>query len=110
MSQSKTKKPTYAKNNHNHSTKSNLALYIVLGGMVLVATALFALWKSSHPEPASVPVEVKGQPSLKVDQDRMDFGNVKLGQTVTASFTISNAGDQTLRITNKPYIQVLEGC
>jgi hypothetical protein len=110
MSQSKIKKPAHAKKNHNPSTKSNLALYIVLGGMALVATALFALWKSGQPEAASAPVEVKGQPSLKVNQERMDFGNVKLGQTVTASFTITNAGDQTLRITEKPYIQVLEGC
>jgi hypothetical protein len=110
MSQSKPKNPTHIKKNHGHSTKSNLALYIVLGGIVLVVAALFALWKSGQPELASVPVEVKGQPSLKVDQERLDFGNVKLGQTVTASFILSNAGDQTLRITDKPTILVVEGC
>jgi hypothetical protein len=110
MSQAKSKNPTHSKKNHDHSTKSNLALYIVLGGMVLVAAALFAVWKAGQPEAASIPVEVKGQPSLKVDRERLDFGNVKLGQTVTASFILSNAGDQTLRITDKPTIQVVEGC
>ena len=59
---------------------------------------------------ATVPVEVQGQPSLKVDNDQLDFGDVKLGQTVTAAFTLTNVGDQTLRITQEPYIQVLEGC
>ena len=110
MSQSKTKKPTYAKTNHNHSTKSNLALYIVLGGIVLVATALFALWKSGRPEPASVSIEVKGRPSLKVDQDRVDLGDVPLGKTVSVSFQLSNVGDQPLRFSQTPYVEVAEGC
>jgi HYDIN/CFA65/VesB-like, Ig-like domain len=110
MSQSKAKKLTHAKKDQRRPAGSNLAVYLVLGGMVLVAAALFAVWKSGQPETASVPVEVKGQPSLKVDQERLDFGDVKLGQTVTASFTLFNAGDQTLRITGKPTIQVLEGC
>lgn len=110
MSHSKSRKSFQSRRTRKPAVQSNLALYIVLGGVVLVAAALFALWKAGQPELATVPVEVKGQPSLKVDQDQMDFGDVKLGKTVTAAFTLSNVGDKTLRITDKPYIQVLEGC
>jgi hypothetical protein len=85
-------------------------LFIILGGILLVAAALFVLWKVDQPAHVTLPVEAHGQPSLKVDQDRLDFGDVKLGKTVTASFTLSNVGDKTLRITGQPYIDVLEGC
>jgi HYDIN/CFA65/VesB-like, Ig-like domain len=110
MSHSKKKNSYRSKTNPNQLTKSNPAFYLVLGGVVLVAAALFAFWKSGQPEAAAIPIEVKGQPSLKVDHDQLDFGDVKLGQTVTASFTLTNVGDKNLRITDKPYIQVLEGC
>ena len=110
MSHSKSKKAHRLNKGRARSGQSNLSLYIVLAGFVLLAVGLFALWKVGQPAVASVPVEVKGQPSLNVNQDKLDFGDVKLGKTVTASFTLSNVGDQTLEITDKPYIQVLEGC
>ena len=103
---SKSRKPKRSKRRGG----SNLPLFLALAGFALVAAALFSLWKSGQPSMATVPVEVQGQPSLKVDNDQLDFGDVKLGQTVTAAFTLSNVGDQTLRITQEPYIQVLEGC
>lgn len=110
MSQSKSKKSYRSSKKQGRSAQSNLPLIIVLAGSVLLAAGLFALWKVGQPAVASVPVKVKGQPSLKVDQDKLDFGDVKLGKTITASFTLSNVGDKTLEITDKPYIQVLEGC
>jgi cell division septal protein FtsQ len=110
MSQSKSRKSARSTKYRNRPAQSNLALFIVLGGILLVAAALFALWKAGQPAQATTAVEVKGQPSLKVDQDRLDFGDVKLGKTVTASFTLSNVGDKTLRINEQPYIEVLEGC
>lgn len=106
MSQSKSKKSYRSKRRGG----SNLPLFLALGGFALVAAAIFLVWKAGQPTMAIVPVEVQGQPSLKVDQDQLDFGDVKLGQTVTAAFTLSNVGNQTLRITQDPYIQVLEGC
>lgn len=45
-----------------------------------------------------------------VDQDKIDLGNVPLGQSVTVKFTLTNVGDQPLSFTQKPYIQVAEGC
>lgn len=110
MSQTKSKRAYQSKRNRKSWARSKLALYIALSGIVLLAAALFTFWKSGVSTASTVPVEVKGQPSLKVDQDKLDFGDVKLGKVVTASFTLSNVGDRPLRITDKPYIQVLEGC
>ncbi len=58
----------------------------------------------------AVRVEVKGRPSLKVDREKVDFGDVKLDKTVTATFTLSNVGDQALRFTRQPFIEVAAGC
>jgi hypothetical protein len=45
-----------------------------------------------------------------VDQEKVDLGIVKLGQTVDVKFKLTNVGDQTLRFSKAPYIEVLEGC
>ncbi len=83
---------------------------LVLGGMVLVGVALFALWKAGQPASSQVPIEVSGAPSLKVDQDEVDLGDVPLGKTVTVSFQLANVGDQPLRFNAKPTVEVVEGC
>jgi hypothetical protein len=85
-------------------------LLLVLAGMVLLSGALFAVWKSGQPTVAQVPVKVKGSPSLKVDQNRIDLGNVPVGKTVSVSFKLSNVGDQALRFSASPYVEVVEGC
>jgi hypothetical protein len=54
--------------------------------------------------------QVNGQPARQVDKEKVDFGDVKLGQTVEAKFAVTNVGDQPLRFTAKPYIEVIEGC
>jgi hypothetical protein len=87
-----------------------IPLLVVLGGIVLIAGALFTLWKSGQPASAKVPIEVSGTPSLKVDQDKVDLGDVPLGKTVAVSFQLANVGDEALRFTDLPYIEVLEGC
>lgn len=85
-------------------------LLIAFGGMILLAAALFAFWRSQQPAGTQVPVEVSGQPSLKVDQEVVDLGDVKLGKTVSVSFTLANVGDKTLDFEAQPFIEVVEGC
>ncbi len=51
-----------------------------------------------------------GTPSITVDQQRIDFGDVKFNVPKTFAIRVTNTGDGTLRFTEKPYIQVLEGC
>jgi hypothetical protein len=86
------------------------AVLLVLAGIVLVAGTLFAVWKSGQSSAPQVPIEVQGSPSLEVDRDRVDLGDVPLGKTVTVSFQIANVGDKTLRFSQKPFVEVREGC
>jgi hypothetical protein len=70
------------------------------GGLLLIAAVLFARGGGSG----------GGAPSLKVDQDKIDYGFVKFGENRQFTLQVSNTGDGTLRFKEQPYIEVLEGC
>ena len=80
---------------------------VIAAGLLLLIGAIFAINK---PTQSAGRIEVKGAPSIKVNQEVINMGDVKLGRTVEASFMITNVGDQVLRFTKAPYIEVLEGC
>ncbi len=84
--------------------------FLLLGGVFLVGAALLWPRVDSKVNSPTVPVEARGKPSLKVDQEKLDFGDVKLDKAITATFKISNAGDKPLQFTRKPYIEVAAGC
>jgi cell division septal protein FtsQ len=92
---------------HRKSRKLFPLLLLIAGGLILIFVVISALTKPSQPK---VAIEVNGSPSLKVDKEKVDLGKVKLDQTVKVSFQLMNVGDQTLRFTNTPYIEVLQGC
>lgn len=104
MSQTKPKKyPSKRKRQQNRW----LPLIIVLSGGLLIALALWGL--RDKPTPGAE-IEVSGAPSLKADKESVNLGDVKLGKIVEASFQLTNVGDQTLRFSDEPYIEVVEGC
>jgi cbb3-type cytochrome oxidase subunit 3 len=103
MSQLKQKKSL----RHGRKKERWPAILLLAGGLLLIAGVFFAFRKPSQSKAA---VEVTGMPSLKVNQDKVDLGNVKLGQTVDVKFTITNVGDKTLRFSKTPYVEVVEGC
>jgi len=86
-----------------------LPLLLLLAGLILVAGAFFAFNQSNKKgnNPSS---QAGGEPSLNVDQEKIDLGDVTLGEWVSASFLVSNAGDQPLKILKDPYIEVAAGC
>jgi hypothetical protein len=91
--------------------QGNLLWLIAAGiGLILLAIAATLSMNGGGDAGDKVPVEVEGAPSLKADQAEVNLGDVKLGQTVQASFTISNIGDQPLTFSGKPYIEVVAGC
>ena len=103
MSQKNNKK--YAK---RRSRKSPWPLvFLIGGGLLLILGAIFAFNQSSKPKAT---IEVSGSPSLKVDKEEVDLGEKKLGTTVQVDFKLTNVGDQNLRFSEAPYIEVKEGC
>jgi hypothetical protein len=104
MSQTKSKK--YSRKHKNQSPKW-LPILLALGGVLLIFLVFFALRSKSSSKTA---IEVTGAPSLKVDQEEIDLGDMKFNQVADVSFQLTNVGDQTLRFTKDPYIEVVEGC
>lgn len=81
---------------------------IIVAGVILIA--VIAIGGSNNSTPANYVPEVKGAPALKIDKEKVDLGDVKLGQTVTVLFDVTNVGDQPLRFQEAPYVEVIEGC
>jgi hypothetical protein len=70
-------------------------------GVVLILGAIFLLTRRD---------DTGGTPHLAVDQQRIDYGYVKFGETRLFEVRLTNTGDGVLRFKEKPYIEVLEGC
>lgn len=70
------------------------------GGLLLLAALLFA----RNSENGS------GNPSISVDQKKIDYGYVKFGESRQFAIQVTNSGEGTLRFKDQPYIEVLEGC
>lgn len=73
-------------------------LVVLGGGLLLLATVLFANRSGG------------GTPSISVDQQTIDYGYVKFGETRSIAVKVTNTGEGTLRFKEQPYIEVVEGC
>ena len=73
-------------------------LLVGLGGLLLLAAIFLFSNRDS------------GTPVASVDQELIDFGEVKLDTPLTFSIVVTNSGDGVLRFREKPYIEVREGC
>ncbi len=73
---------------------------VAIGGALLIAAFLFA----------NRSADSGGAPSIAVDQQKIDFGYVKLGEYRSFKIKVTNNGTGTLRFQETPYIEVLQGC
>ncbi len=99
-----------------------LRALIVLFSAVAVALAGYLVWSLANNGAAGgasggagagalqLTPEVTGAPKLRVDHETIDLGDVKLGDTVRVAFKLTNTGDQPLRFTGQPSVEVVEGC
>jgi hypothetical protein len=75
---------------------------ILLGGVLLIAAAFYFANQGGG--------DGGGTPSIAVDQQTIDYGDVKFGVNKTFAIKVTNIGDGALRFQEQPYIEVLEGC
>lgn len=76
-------------------------IFLALGG-VFVALAVFLFARQGG--------DGGGTPAIAVDQQRIDYGDVKFGVEKNFAIQVTNTGDGTLRFREDPYIEVVEGC
>lgn len=88
----------------------------IAGAVVLIIAALaLASRQDDSPnqtqfDPNFEP-EVTGAPRVEVVQDDViNYGDVKLGTTVTTEYTVRNVGDEQLVVLGEPRVELVEGC
>ena len=75
---------------------------VAVGGALLIIAAFFLANRGGE--------DGGGTPAIAVDQQKIDYGDVKFGVEKTFAVKVTNTGDGTLRFKEEPYIEVLEGC
>jgi hypothetical protein len=83
-------------------------ILIAVGGLMVLSFLAWTFWPASTN--ANFKPAVTGAAALKSDKDKIDLGDVHLGNTVSASFQLTNVGDKPLHFAKAPYIQVMAGC
>jgi hypothetical protein len=82
------------------------SLWLLLGGIALIAIALLALvWFALTPPRGS-----GATPQLQVSTERLDFGKQVFEKSVHASFQIKNMGKGMLTLNVPRVATLLEGC
>ena len=89
------------KNKRQKQRKSFPWSLVAIGGVLLIIAAFFFANRGG---------DGGGTPSIAVDQQKIDYGDVKFGVNKTFAIKITNTGDGTLRFKEEPYIEILEGC
>ncbi len=94
------KKQKYGK----RKQKQDFPWVLLASGGVLIIAAIFLFANQGGGGDGG------GTPSIAVDQQEIDYGDVKFNTPETFTVKVTNTGDGTLRFKEIPYIEVLEGC
>ena len=91
-----------SKKNRNRKQRKNFPWpLVILGGLLLIVAAFFFTNQGG---------DGGGTPSIAVDQQKIDYGDVKFNVNKTFAIKVTNTGDGILRFKEEPYIEILEGC
>ena len=91
--------------------RNGLPLLLAGGALFVIIIGVLLLTNLGRGASGSAsPARVTGRPSLVVDRQQIDFGEVPLDIPVKAAFKLTNVGDQPLQILNQPVVEVKQGC
>jgi len=76
---------------------------VVAGGVLFIVAAIFVFSKPATDYSG-------GTPAIRVDEQNIDMGYIKLGEYRTIKIKVTNTGDGVLRFKEQAYLEVLEGC
>jgi len=85
-----------------HKKTSRIPLLLILGGVLILVIALLIIFNQGTP--------TSGSPRVVADLQEINFGDVKMGEYVQASFQLTNTGTEPLKFMQEPTIEVREGC
>jgi len=91
-----------SKKNKKQKKKNFPWSLVAVGGVLVIIAAFFFANQGGDAG--------GGTPSIAVDQQKIDFGYIKLGAYRSFKIKVTNNGDGILRFKETPYIQVLQGC
>ena len=86
-----------------------LPLWIALAGLAALATALLVDFDIGGRKVDFTP-KVQGAAAVAVDNEKIDYGDIRLGTPVKTEFRVTNIGSEVLRFSKTPYVEVKEGC
>ena len=89
--------------------KRKALIWKISAGVLLIAGIVFTLVQNASRTNPEL-IEVQGRPAVKVDKELIDYGYKTWNTNLTFDLTVTNVGDQTLRFSETPYVEVLEGC
>lgn len=84
-----------------------LSLGLVALGALVLTIVVFALRGGGAASPAA---GAQDGPSVAVDQDVFDYGDVTVNTPIETIFRVRNAGSETLKIAGDPEVELVEGC
>jgi hypothetical protein len=113
MSKKRKKGKNRTSSQSRNKNQKNL-IWVIISGVGIVALSLI-IWLSVR-DNKSLNVDTttdangSGNPKLQVDREVIDFGDVEMGEMLSAEFQITNVGNTLLRFTEVPYIELKAGC
>ena len=79
--------------------------WAMLGALVVIAAGAAGFWWARGPEGGN-----SGAPRLVVDRADVDLGYQRFDTPARVVFTLSNAGEGSLRLTEAPRVVLKAGC